>query len=1431
MDHSAHSTGTAADRANAGTNTATTDGARRRRSRGESRREPYTWLGVGAISLGVGAALAAGSGVAYADSTGSAASNGSSDSATSGSHSGGSAKAARPNAGATNRSSTAPAARTAANKPQRGTPGAPVDNPRPDTVNDSTVKDAPTLPSLASLPTAAAVSSAAPDFGAEAIAGRPKARPSVVSEPQPAAALAAAPLDTAAFDASAFDASAFDNAVLKVQARVSGAIHAVLSAFGLAPSAPGTPVVNPLVGLLWGASRRTETSRVSLTAGATALTAAAAPASTGSVSYAVTNDWGAGHNAAMTVTAGSTALNGWTVEFDSPAQITNIWNAQITSHVGTHYVISNMAYNAKVAAGQSTSFGYQATPGAVASTPTNLKVNGVAVGTPPVAPTVSIADVSVAEGNSGTSNANFTVSLSGASTTPVTVGYSTANGTATAGSDFTATSGTLTFAPGVTTQTIAVKVTGDTAVESNETFTVALANPSGATIAKASATGTITNDDVAPVPTVSIADVSVAEGNSGTTNANFTVTLSGASTTPVTVGYSTANGTATAGADYTAKSGTLTFAPGVTSQTVAVAVTGDATVEPSETFTVTLANPSGATISRASATGTITNDDTAPAPSVSIADVTVTEGNSGTTNANFVVTLSSASTTPVTVGYSTAAGTATAGTDFTATTGTVTFAPGVTSQTVAVAVTGDTAVESAETFTVTLSSPSGATISRASATGTITNDDVAAPTPGNNSVSYAVTNEWNGGYNANMTVNAGQSSLNGWTVEFDSAAPIVNIWNAQITSHVGTHYVVSNMPYNAAVPANQSTTFGFQANGTSAAGAPTNIKVNGTSVPTPPATPSISIADTSVTEGNSGTTNAAFTVTLSSASTNPITVAYSTSSGTATAGSDFTATSGTLTFAPGVTSQTVNVGVLGDTTSESNETFTVALSNPSGASIARATATGTIANDDAGSAPTTPGMAISDASVTEPGTGGIAPGFLHTSGNQILDSQGKPVQLTGVNWFGAEGTNGAPDGLWTRNYKDMIDQMAAQGFNTIRIPYSSDLLHNTSAPSGINYAANPDLQGLSRLQVLDKIIDYAGQDGMRVILDHHRSTAGAGTSENGLWYNSQYTEDSWVADWQTLATRYKNNPTVIGFDLHNEPYNGTWGGGGANDWARAAERAGNAVLAINPNLLIIVEGVGTYKGDSYWWGGQLQGVKDRPIVLNVPNHVVYSPHDYPNSVWQQPWFQGDNFGAGLPAKFRSEWGYIYEQNIAPIYIGEFGTKLVDPKDAVWFEAITSYLSGDFDNNGTIDIPAGTEDMNWTFWSWNPNSGDTGGILADDWRTINQNKMVYLKPIEYTGGSGTSIATFQVTLAAPSTQTVTVQYSTSNGTATSGSDYSATSGTLTFAPGETTKTISVVVKNDSLTEGNETFNILLSSPSGAVLTDAAGVGTIIDRTTS
>ncbi len=228
---------------------------------------------------------------------------------------------------------------------------------------------------------------------------------------------------------------------------------AVLGALGVLPTGPSSPSSgSPLRDLLWGAYRRTESEeqqQVSTLAAPMTMMAAAAVSTPPSVTYAVGDRWADGFIGNMTVNAGDSPLNGWTVEFDSPAQITNIWNAEIASHTASHYVVRNAAWNGQVGAGQSTSFGYQASGTSTAVS--NLTVNGTPV-SQPAAPSVSIADASVAEGNSGTKNLAFTVSLSAASTSQVTVAYATSNGTATAGQDYTAKSGTLTFAPGVTSQ-------------------------------------------------------------------------------------------------------------------------------------------------------------------------------------------------------------------------------------------------------------------------------------------------------------------------------------------------------------------------------------------------------------------------------------------------------------------------------------------------------------------------------------------------------------------------------------------------------------------------------------------------------------------------------------------------------------------------------------------------------------------------------------------------------------------------------------------------------------------------------------------------------------------------------------------------------------------------------------------------------------------
>jgi len=340
-------------------------------------------------------------------------------------------------------------------------------------------------------------------------------------------------------------------------------------------------------------------------------------------------------------------------------------------------------------------------------------------------------------------------------------------------------------------------------------------------------------------------------------------------------------------------------------------------------------------------------------------------------------------------------------------------------------------------------------------------------------------------------------------------------------------------------------------------------------------------------------------------------------------------------------------------------------------------------------------------------------GYWHTSGRKILDANGNAVRIAGINWFGFETSNKVVHGLWAGDYKSMLNQIASLRYNTLRLPYSDDILKSGAMPDSINfYQMNTDLQGLNCLQVLDKIISYAGSIGLRVILDRHRPDSGG---QSPLWYTSSVSEATWISNLQALASRYKNNPTVVGIDLHNEPHDpATWGSGNTStDWRLAAQRAGNAVLSVNSNLLIFVEGIQTFNGVSGWWGGNLMGVQNYPVQLNVANRVVYSAHDYATSVSDQTWFHASNFPNNLPGVWDQYWGYIFKNNIAPVWVGEFGTTLQASIDKQWLSTLVSYL-------GT-----GTDSFQWTFWDWNPDSGDTGGILNADWTTVDTTKDGYL----------------------------------------------------------------------------------------------------------
>ena len=692
---------------------------------------------------------------------------------------------------------------------------------------------------------------------------------------------------------------------------------------------------------------------------------------------------------------------------------------------------------------------------------------------------------------------------------------------------------------------------------------------------------------------------------------------------------------------------------------------------------------------------------------------------------------------------------------------------------------------------------------------------------------FTLVNDWGDGFQGEIALVNGETATTSWQLEFDFSRQITQMWNAAFVSHTGNHYVISNVSWNASLDPQEPVTIGFLGEPGNLTSGPTNFVFNGVPIGATSG-PNLSVADVSTNEPDASNTTATFVVTLSAATATPVTVNFATSNGTAQAGSDYLAKSGAITFAPGEVQKTINVTVLGDTIDEANETYSVVLSSPTGASLARGTAQGTIIDNDAA-----PSVSIADATVYEP-TGGIGAtsGFFHTSGNQILNAANQPIKIAGVSWFGLETDTFSPHGLWSRNWKSMMDQMVAEGFNTIRLPYSNQLFDAGSVPNGIDFSLNPDLQGLNGLGIMDKIVSYAGQIGLRIMLDHHRSDAGASANENGLWYTDAYPESRWISDWTMLAQRYAGNSTVFAADLHNEPHGpANWGAGGASDWRLAAERAGNAILAVNPDWLIVVEGVENASSGPYWWGGNLSNAGSLPVRLNVSGRLVYSPHDYPKSVYAQDWFDAANYPNNLPGIWDQNWGYLFKQGIAPILLGEFGTKFSTTSDQLWLDKLVDYLGGDLDGNGTNDLPAGQLGMSWTYWSWNPNSGDTGGILQNDWQSIQRAKVDAIKPIQFdipdVTPNPTSNASIKVTLSAASGQTVTVNYATQANTATAGADYFATSGTLTFAPGETQKTIQVPIVGDGTAEPAETFRLVLSSPNNVAISRSTATVTILD----
>lgn len=364
----------------------------------------------------------------------------------------------------------------------------------------------------------------------------------------------------------------------------------------------------------------------------------------------------------------------------------------------------------------------------------------------------------------------------------------------------------------------------------------------------------------------------------------------------------------------------------------------------------------------------------------------------------------------------------------------------------------------------------------------------------------------------------------------------------------------------------------------------------------------------------------------------------------------------------------------------------------------------------------------------------IANSRLVTAGNQLVTINGDKVRLKSINWFGAETTSYTLKGLNVRGYRSIIDQIAALGFNSIRIPFSGDICNTTRqvAAGAINYTLNASLSGKTAIQVLDAVISYASQKGLYVILAHQRGIAGDGAYPTPNM--TGYTIGGWHASWLFLAERYKAYERVIGADLHNAPSGLNW-----EIWANYAEDLGNAIHGVAPHWLIFVEGIALYGAEAYWNGGELAGVADRPITLAIANRLVYAVHEYGASTGAQSWLAKDStLPAGWPfnlySAWREHWGFIFEQNIAPVWICSMGGKFgVDGNGVVinsvnaqyerqWIYHLQQYMAGYFTGSTVNSIAAQDLGISFAYFAMNPTDTNYGGILQDDWTTAQAFKL-------------------------------------------------------------------------------------------------------------
>lgn len=393
--------------------------------------------------------------------------------------------------------------------------------------------------------------------------------------------------------------------------------------------------------------------------------------------------------------------------------------------------------------------------------------------------------------------------------------------------------------------------------------------------------------------------------------------------------------------------------------------------------------------------------------------------------------------------------------------------------------------------------------------------------------------------------------------------------------------------------------------------------------------------------------------------------------------------------------------------------------------------------------------------------------WLHVNENaEIVDMYGNPVWLTGCNWFGYNVTTQCFDGVWSRNMHEMLNEMADHGFNFLRVPMSTQILlqwknHDPDPYMvKINEWKNPELtvEGVEggtpkySFDIWNMAVEWCRENGIKIMMDIHCATTASNGHQMPLWYDSNYSTDDWLEALSWFAEYYKDDDTILAIDLKNEPHGKNDGQGMAiwddstaeNNWKYAAERGAAACLEQNPNLLIMVEGIEVYpkfeNGKDWnspavdyahyddpnaqafhgaWWGGNFRGVRDYPIDLGEhQDQLVYSPHDYGPLVWEQEWFKKDfTTQTLLDDYWYDTWAFLVEEKLSPLFMGEWGGFYDDEHDPTgdnrkWMKLLRDYMI--------------EKRIHHTFWCFNENSGDTGGLLINDFQDWDIPKYEFVK---------------------------------------------------------------------------------------------------------